>query len=85
LSNKGCKLPSDPQLRHELVAPRYNFTSSGKIIVESKDSMRKRGMRSPDLADALCLTFASNAGLVGGRSSSWIKGKPLKRKIAGIV
>jgi len=47
--------------------------------------MRKRGMRSPDLADALCLTFASNAGLVGGRSSSWIKGKPLKRKIAGIV
>ena len=28
---------------------------------ESKDEMRKRGLQSPDLADALCLTMASDA------------------------
>ena len=31
---------------------------SGKIKVESKDDMRERGLRSPDLADAFLLTFA---------------------------
>jgi hypothetical protein len=85
LDTKTVRLPFDETLRHELVAPRYNFTSSGKIVVESKDSMRKRGMRSPDLADSLCLTFAGAAAFVGGRAQAWKPGKSLKRKIGGIV
>jgi hypothetical protein len=85
LATRGVKLPKDETLRHELVAPRYNFTSSGKVVVESKDSMKKRGMRSPDLADALCLTFASNAALVGGRGTAWQTGKSLRRGISGVV
>ena len=31
---------------------------TGKMVVESKADMKKRGMRSPDLADAFLLTFA---------------------------
>lgn len=85
LSTRSVKLPKDDMLRMELVAPRYNFTSSGKLVVESKDSMRKRGQRSPDLADSLCLTFAGNAAMVGGRASAWVPGKPLRRGIRGIV
>jgi phage terminase large subunit len=85
LATRAVKLPKDDTLRHELVAPRYNFTSSGKVVVESKDSMKRRGMRSPDLADALCLTFASNAALVGGRGTSWVSGKSLRRSISGVV
>lgn len=85
LATRTVRIPNDQALRHELVAPRYNFSSSGKIVVESKDAMKKRGMRSPDLADAVCLTFAGNAALVGGRGTPWVKGKPLKRKISGIV
>ena len=85
LATKYVHLPDDRTLRHELVAPRYTFTSTGKIVVESKDSMRKRGMRSPDLADSLCLTFASTAALVGGRGSGWNRGKPLRRNISGVV
>jgi hypothetical protein len=85
LTTRAVKLPADDQLRHELVAPRYSFTSSGKVQVESKDSMRKRRMRSPDLADALCLTFASQAAMVGGRAPKWIPGQALKRHIKGIV
>jgi len=85
LSTRAVKLPKDDMLRMELVAPRYNFTSSGKLVVESKDSMRKRGQRSPDLADAFCLTFAGNAAMVGGRASAWVPGRPLRRGIRGIV
>ena len=85
LGTRAVKLPRDETLRHELVAPRYGFTSIGKIVVESKDLMRKRGMRSPDLADALCLTFAGNAAMVGGRALSWRPGKPLSRSIRGVV
>lgn len=85
LGTRAVKLPNDESLRQELVAPRYSFTSLGKIVVESKDSMRRRGMRSPDLADSLCLTFAGQAAQVGGRALAWKPGKPLKRGIAGIV
>ncbi len=85
LATRAVKLPRDESLRQELVAPRYNFTSAGRLVVESKDSMRKRRMRSPDLADALCLTFAGNAAAVGGRALAWKPGKPLTRGIRGVV
>lgn len=51
----GGALPPDPKLEGELVAPSYSFDSSGRIIVESKDAMKKRLGRSPDRADALAL------------------------------
>lgn len=85
LNQRACKLPRLDDLRQELVAPTYTFTSNGKIKVEGKAEMKRRGMRSPDLADALCLTFASVASKVGGRGSRWVKGKPLKRGIKGVV
>lgn len=50
----------DDDLIAELVTITYTFTSSGKIKVEGKEDMKKRGMRSPDLADAFCLTFAAD-------------------------
>jgi hypothetical protein len=52
-------MPEDDALITELTAPTYSFTSTGKMVVESKADMKKRGMRSPDLADAFLLTFAS--------------------------
>jgi hypothetical protein len=85
LATRAVKLPDDPTLRHELVTPRYNFTSNGKIVVESKDSLKRRGYRSCDLADSLCLTFASTAAMVGGRGSPWVSGRSLKRSIRSVV
>jgi hypothetical protein len=69
---KSCKLPDDSTLVAELAAPRFNFTSTGKIKIEGKDEMKKRGITSPDIADAFCLTFASNA-IVGvhGNKYAW--------------
>ena len=56
---KDCVIPRDEKLVEELVAPTYDHTSVGKIIVESKDEMKKRGFRSPNRADAFNLTFAT--------------------------
>jgi hypothetical protein len=42
----------------ELSTPKYKFTSNGKIVIESKDEMRKRGVSSPNRADAVNMTFA---------------------------
>lgn len=57
-----CKIPDDGHLVAELTLPTYNFTSAGKLKVESKDDIKKRTSgtsmgKSPDLADAFCLTF----------------------------
>ena len=56
--DRACSMPQDDALIAELTAPTYTFTSTGKMVVESKADMKKRGMRSPDLADAFLLTFA---------------------------
>jgi hypothetical protein len=53
----GC-LPNDPALKTDLCAPTYSFNSAGKMVLESKDDIKKRGGRSPDISDALALTFA---------------------------
>jgi hypothetical protein len=55
-------MPKDDALIAELTTPTYAFTSTGKMVVESKADMKKRGMRSPDLADAFPLTFAGMRG-----------------------
>lgn len=50
-------IPNDSQLIAELSMPRWTTATNGKIRVESKKDMRKRGLRSPDRADSLCLAF----------------------------
>lgn len=52
----GC-MPHIPEMISELTMPTY-FFSSGKFQIEAKDQIKKRLGRSPDLADALALTFA---------------------------
>ena len=84
LEDRSCKLPKDDQLLAELTAIRYSFTSSGKMKAESKDEMRKRGLGSPDLADALCLTMASDAITAQSGSFKVWRGE-LRRNLQGIA
>ena len=60
IDDTPCRLPKDMALASDLSAPGYKSSSNGLKLIESKDSMRKRGLRSTDLADALALTFAVN-------------------------
>lgn len=54
----GGMIPSNPRLKQDMAAPTYDYNAAGKIQLESKDAIRERGLPSPDLGDALALTFA---------------------------
>ena len=55
-------LPDDNSLQADLVSCGYKHDSSGRILLESKQDMKKRGVPSPDLGDAVALCFAGTAG-----------------------
>lgn len=49
-------LENDNELVAQLSCRKYRLTSRGKIILESKDEMKQRGVESPDRADAVALS-----------------------------
>lgn len=53
----GC-IPDDAELVADLVAPTYWFEAENRLRLESKKELKKRGLPSPDKADALALTWA---------------------------
>ncbi|MGL5924645.1 terminase [Chroococcidiopsis sp.] len=55
--NELISIPNHATLIAQLSQPLRKFTSSGKILLESKDDMRRRGNESPDYADALMYAF----------------------------
>ncbi len=54
----GGAIPHDAELKTELSTVEYRFNTTGRIILEPKDRVKERTGKSPDLADALALTFA---------------------------
>ena len=58
LLNDGLvALPRDEELAGQLLSLRYDVSSSGQVRLQGKKEMRKRGLPSPDKADALALAF----------------------------
>lgn len=55
-------IPNDAELIAELSQPKYQFAENGKIKIESKQDMKKRGIKSPNKADALMLAFSPQTG-----------------------
>lgn len=53
----GASLPNDPELMTDMTALQYGYRG-GELLIESKDDMKKRGLKSPDRADSIALTFA---------------------------
>jgi hypothetical protein len=51
----GLRLRVDRRTAAQLSAPRYSTNTHGQTVVESKKSMRKRGLRSPDRAEGCLL------------------------------
>ena len=52
-------LEYNKELFDDLTGVNYDFDKRDRMIIETKDDLRARGMVSPDLADALALTFAT--------------------------
>src|SRR5690606_18421688 len=51
------ELPNDERLVTQLTQRKYRMTSKGKLALERKEDMKKRGLDSPDRADAVVLSF----------------------------
>jgi hypothetical protein len=61
---KAGAISNDPELKAQLIGPEASENAQG-IVLERKEDMRSRGLASPDIADALALTFAAPVWHVG--------------------
>lgn len=58
LTAQPAQIPDSDELQADLTQIRYSYDSNNALKMEKKEDMKKRGFRSPDMADALGLTFA---------------------------
>ena len=85
LEARDCRLPRNDDLMAELVAPRYSFTSNGKLKIESKSDLKRRGHKSPDMADSIVLSLAyENTVMMHGSAASNRWKKPIRRNLRGL-
>ena len=68
-------------MQADLTQIRYAYDSNNALKMEKKEDMKKRGFRSPDMADALGLTFAKplkaqrkSIQTMPGQGSGWMNG-----------
>lgn len=69
------QLPNDDRMTKQLVTRRYSIAADGRVKIEDKKAMKKRGLKSPDRADALCLCVADVSAPKLGKQKS--KAKPI--------
>jgi hypothetical protein len=58
LEKQPASIPDSDELQADLTQIRYSYDSNNALKMERKEDMKKRGFRSPDMADSLGLTFA---------------------------
>lgn len=58
LAEPPVQIPDSDSLHADLCNIKYQFDSNSRLVMESKEHMKRRGIRSSDEADALALTFA---------------------------
>lgn len=84
LEARDTNLAGDEATMRQLIARKYKLQSNGKMQAESKDDMKKRGLESPNEADAFMLTFAADAAIASGQKSTK-RDQPMRRKLKGLV
>lgn len=62
LTETPCKIPDTDELAADLTNVQFKYDSLSRVVLEKKEDMKKRGIRSPDAGDVLALTFARNVG-----------------------
>lgn len=78
LQARDCWMPDDDETIGELTTPTYTILSNGRIQVERKDDLKKRGVKSPNRADAWLLTFHEGGLPAAGRAG------PIKYRSLGM-
>lgn len=69
LSDGVLSLPMSDKLKAQLADVRYTYTPKGLLQIESKEDAKSRGSKSPDIADAVMMTFSKKKG--GGAPQVW--------------
>lgn len=54
----GADIPDEDGLQADACGPGYHYDMNQRLLLEAKEHMRARGLRSPDDWDAVALTFA---------------------------
>ena len=62
----GADIPDVDSLQTDACGPAYHYNANSYLLIESKEHMRARGVRSPDEWDAVALTFAEPVADVPG-------------------
>lgn len=57
----AVRLDIDKRTMTQLSEPTWHTSTGGKVLVETKEAMRKRGVRSPDRAEAVLLSLFESA------------------------
>lgn len=70
---RGGVLPNEPGLREELSKIQYKYSKHGRLVLTPKEEIKEKLNRSPDMADALALTFARPVALKS-RNRGGLKG-----------
>lgn len=60
----GADIPDKDSLQSDACAPGYKYDSDSRVLIEKKEDMRRRGVKSPDEWDAVALTFAEPVAVV---------------------
>ena len=71
-------LPLDKELRQQMINVEGELNRQGKVQIESKQDLRRRGLPSPDFLESLILTVAQGINNEGVRSD-WGRGDHLVR------
>jgi hypothetical protein len=58
LQDEPCQLPDSDELHADICGTKYKVDSKGRLLMEKKEDMKKRGVRSSDTSDAWLLTYA---------------------------
>lgn len=66
--NLDVDIPDEDSIQSDLCTPQSSRDSMDRILLESKDAIKKRGLPSPDIGDAAALTFAEPVHDTDGRN-----------------
>jgi hypothetical protein len=69
IEGQVAQIVDSDELQADLVGPTHSYSSgTQRLAIETKEQMEKRQVRSPDLGDALALTFAYPVSAVFDKS-----------------
>lgn len=70
--SKGYMAGLTEPVIQELMTLRYKFTNDGRRILVSKEEMRKKGVKSPNLADAILMAASKIENITANQDKQYV-------------